>query len=1251
MDFVDETTEIKNFSRIKFAGIVKKHKQNLKAMKKPGGNPPPSSVLSRIANKFIKSEGPPAKQMILTDNKHKWNPVTKRFEFEGDEEVKTEEFKPPPLKFANTQVKANKKLYVDVIGQDTNLSEYKPAVLEEKTELETLTKEENSAKFVKNPDLNSFDPPIFEKNELSQIKPEKNIESDEKILFLIKELENEKEKFKSLKNLMKNFLELPSFIHNEPYEAVNNYLDGQSFILLEKNIAELSSNLSEKSLEILFLHEKIVALENENKELLKTVEWSENEKNSLLYHLQEDNKKLSQEFLTVDEKYQKTQQILRTQVRDLQEKLERFQIKEKIYCDARVKSEANEKNLAFKVKSLEKDYNWAVGIIKTLEKNIIESDKRKFEYVKDLNNYNPNTGFVIENLNLTKEFLNLKQNFEILNEKNQKILLNEGHLNEKILGYEKNIKKLSQNISEIEKNHENEVNKIKSKHENEKKGFLDEINLLKATNQDVNQLVKEIEFLKNENLEVLNILQEYNQQETVFNEIIRENEKKMKNFAVLVAELKENCENYAKKEKELLLVNEKLTISNESLTESDRKTGELLKKSHSTEQKLLKMIENLENSVQSYKSLENSTSERLKSLENTIKTKETHYEIEIKELKSKFEEEINKKQQNYSLLEQEISIIKESSQAELKSLHNKLEHQRFVNSKLETEVAEYSKIRDMNDQFIENIEKKNRIIEDLEMNIKENSKNNEENLKKIEELMSENKDLDEKMQIFSLNLTNADEDNLLLTKNLTEIQTELKDTKNKLSSVEKTNVELEKQISSLNSEILEKNKKNSLIFEELQKLNQNYSQASEKISSLQIEKQELQEKLKNFEKEDKTLHLKTENEDLRLKFEELNLEKEKLQIDFLNSSKTVENLKYENLNFENTVNELQKNIEDSENKYNNLSEENLRLYEEFNENEAKLNQTLVNMSLLEENSQQELYNQKVTYEESLKQLQNKLNILEQELKYEKNEKTQILRDFNEVKMQKASEEKNLEEEKSSILKNKENYSHQITELIKQQEESYTTIQSLYDTIHKLEQLNTQNEEKILKFQQEIEEYKEENRELRETSLKEEAKGLEIQNSADLSLLSKEFFNSGNEMTDFFRNDESNEKWELGHKIKAFEDEKKDFEAQIESLSKEIDNLYEKNFALMQQNQVYLAEQKRKQENNVFFGNISELEKKLKEKDEELELIRQSFKELIEKTAENTEKTKNSNVKTNPDKGWVTSVIGSIFLTDKERGLE
>ena len=100
MDSLNEVTEIHNFSIIKFDGIKKKNKVKLRAMKKPSNIPPPPSFLSKFKNSFKKTEeNPPPKEMILTDNKFKYNSVTKRYEFEGEDNTAVEEFAPPPKGF------------------------------------------------------------------------------------------------------------------------------------------------------------------------------------------------------------------------------------------------------------------------------------------------------------------------------------------------------------------------------------------------------------------------------------------------------------------------------------------------------------------------------------------------------------------------------------------------------------------------------------------------------------------------------------------------------------------------------------------------------------------------------------------------------------------------------------------------------------------------------------------------------------------------------------------------------------------------------------------------------------------------------------------------------------------------------------------------------------------------------------------------------------------------------------------------
>ena len=804
-----------------------------------------------------------------------------------------------------------------------------------------------------------------------------------------------------------------------------------------------------------------------------------------------------------------------------------------------------------------------------------------------------------------------------------------------------------------------ELNSLSLKYQNEKNDLIQEINILKQKTQELKSLVStlnkkeieykiiieknnsELEFLKNENLDLLKNEEDLYDKELASKNFIEE-------LTIELNKDKDFINELEIKKEELKHNNEKLLKSHQ---EYEKQVNETLKKHSANELKLKNTILSLEDTNKTLEDELKANYDTINGIQSMLNQNEENYKSEINILKSSYEKQIEEEIQENAFLAQENSVIKESHQVEIDSLHKKIDKNIFIISQLEREVSENSEIRDINLKLSEESKEKTMQITIL---TDENNKKEvfiSEIQSKISEISLENKELLDKLHSLDSELTISNENYKSSSEIIHNLNEELIQIKKANSNYFDDIGILNNRIYDLESKITKNNEENDKLIAQVSinenmlkeltgKLNESLEKNIEIAKTLEQERQtrsslnndlQLQQenskyfdhlKLENEDLSAKIRVLQSENEDFTSKIQGFQSENERLSIDIENHIEIISNLKADQINLKTIIDETQENYENLKIEFENLSEDNIKIYEEHSITEVKLNQATFQLDEIN-----------ASKDEEIQGLKSKLLKLEQELKNEKNEKIHILREFNEVKIQKASLEKLSNDEKSLSQKSKDHYSIEIESLSSKYSESQKIIESL-------EQKNSLLEHEI----KELNEINEQN--LKNTGLSQPRMS---------SSLNKEFIEYENDTAfDFFSKDNSlvnslqNEKWELQNKIQGFEEEKMNLEAQIEEFTKEIDMLYERNLNLKQENQILITEKQKKQENHSNFSIVSELERKIKEKDEELLLVKQSFKELVEKTAEQEQKKQNV-PKQNVEEGWISSVIGSIFLTDKERG--
>ena len=1266
MDTSQDTAEIDEFSLIRFGGIPKKTKPLLRAMKK---TPPPAgsgSYFSMFKNPLRREEGQAPKKMILTDNKHRYNPVTKTYEFEGEEEVKTEEFKPPPKQFSRTHAIEKTSKYVDVLSEQNKTSE---SVITENTGKYRKVEEQSARDDFLESILSETSHVVDEVVEgMAESKTEQKKELEAALRKYKNKIKIQKDKIKGLIQVFEENLMIPEFQQYSP--SPGPFVDVSIFELEKQNL-QVNAMLKEKMLENLALNEKLIFIENQSLELARKVELHESERNGMFNNYHDENSRLSHELKITSDRYSKIEANLKDKIKTLEAIAHESQEREKIHCQARAKSEINEKNAILKQKQIERDYKWAVNIIHSLNQKVKQEQKKSFDYLFEITKFSVDTTDLEENLKLSSIYLTTKEQLSELLIENERLKLSVKELNEEvgskdnfIIELEENNKIMSQKYREInKKEQEVELGKLNLKYQNERNAIAQELSEIQNKYQTLKQEITnyrnneieykdtiekftaEIEFLKNENLDLLSNEQSWQENEIIQKSIIDKIHDENKNLIKELEKSSKVLSEMAKKSDDLKKINEKLEKENINFHQDhEKKLNDLVKKSQASESKLQHTISSLEDSNIDLEKRLKSSGRTIQDLELKINEMQESYIEEIKNNAKDHEEKIDKVNQENCMLHQELRIVRESTDADINSLHKKLEQKKFIIQRLEAEVTENAEITERNESLsaelnekslqikelmLENGKQKN-IITDCQANLSNLSAEKDSLNNKINDLSQK---LSERMDEIRQTSTSIDllngkvRGHESLHSKLVEEKEEL------LIKIEG----LEQELSLKHNECIDHEKQKNHLETKYNGLSHNIDELAERNAFLQVEldseiaiSADLSKKLQAFNTlEQDFSNLRQDNEDLSSKMQVLQNENERIYLDLEKSQEIINKLETQVSEPNSSFIELQGNYEDLQSEFNTLSEENIKMYEELNSSEVKLAQALGKLTSSEEQHSTEILTLNQNHEETLQSLHHKLSQLENELKYEKNEKNQILREFNATKMQKASVEKVSIDEKSSLQKSVEDSGRTIQNLTSTCIESAKTIDDLQSQITSLEAQITEL-----------------------TSLP----ALAPTNFSGPQSLSSQFDTTENALGfDFLPQnsavvtDLQNENWELQAKVQTYEEEILELKSQIDSLNQEMDSVYDKNLTLMQKNKVILTEQKSIQEVHSNFATVAELEKRIKEKDEELLLAKQSFQELVQRIAEDPQNTHRSAPKA-ADDGWLSSVIGSIFLTDKERGV-
>ena len=725
----------------------------------------------------------------------------------------------------------------------------------------------------------------------------------------------------------------------------------------------------------------------------------------------------------------------------------------------------------------------------------------------------------------------------------------------------------------------------------------------------------------------------------------------------------------AQLENELLAANSSLGLKDLELAELKQTTTELEAKMDliQKENERVKLEHNLEvNHFQEEKDRINKNLERARNQHRILKeqfrqvneelenTRSVLEEFEMKvsilsEAKSKADVELKKavfdkqqaEEEYQELIERikELEDIKQSQEIELHNLHmnqlssfedsdtlidfqSRLQQEETKNLKLQNTLLEHkTNIKKLKDQLEETQqqktelqtkyfqEKSNRQSDLAELKAKYNNKKqvlkktNQELNHNHSETLQENQNLHQK-------LSSLESENSTLVTTCEDFKDTIQQTKNEKTQLEEllevTQQELnalKTHCSDLETQTQEYQSFKAKLESDVQLQTELRKTAEETLKQFQLQHQET---LNTFEQEKQTLLEKTQQQQSELAQKEHELAQLTQKADSLD---TLYNSYKSQLDSE--INHYKEEIQHLQNEVSMHQSENSELTQEIEDSKQKLEvyeQEYEKLTSAQEennylkNQIQNLNKQIHDKEDSESQMQQKLQKLEQDFTYESNEKAQILREMNELKVKNAEEQTNIT---NNLQRRIEELSQQLNEALEHKDRVNQENSYLASTLQEVKSSLEQKEHLIR---------------LKETQLSE----LETSHP-DLSSLQEQ-------------------NTELLQKVQKLESKKQDLKEQVGSLNNEISEVYEKMLKTEQE-----AALKSSQKSS------EELQRLIKDKDEEIELLKVEFRNLMQRLAESKEPQEpqepQESQETSQEEGWFSSFLGSVFLTETQRGVK
>ncbi|CAG9316161.1 unnamed protein product [Blepharisma stoltei] len=1269
------------------------------------------SKIAGVFSKGAPEDKPPEMKLGNTGGFY-YDKAKKKWVIEGQEEEKQEELEPPPVGFITTATGSQKRrqMYVDTIGQSSfNESTYKPAdheepevfdegfksdpkpeenyeTLSEKMEISQInegakeeTKQEENTLAGFKEYSGSESPP----SELKEDSKAEEIKQNEKLINQLKEELWElnwksSEKIEELSAINEELYQQISFlsdlgVQNElKIQELNWRLqteaDSKSIFqedlenmrdtinLLTKEISSLKSSdpvfLSEDS-DPYELQLQIAQLENEKLQFQSNIATKDLEIANLNVKLNETDTNvglLSKQIERQKHEYELKEQYFTEERQRAQQAVSSFrsqltQIKEMHRVDLdelehlRNLVEENDIKIGILSKSKSKadiELKKAIFDQQQAEDELLEATKK----LKEIEVFRRNLELEIHQLKM--ELLS-EQNEDFIRELQSQLQLAETEkvkLETLVIESKKEAQNIKHQLSEAEKKLklETEENAAKMQSLEEEIKEKDKENEIKGNeNRKMKEIEKELEdkinMLRDENSEINESLNEKNM-------IIEEKEKEIAEIAKKIDRLEKEIIEKENKINQAQEINFKVQNEKEDLCKILEDTRENYEEKLSNEisqnselsLQINELKENIANQALEIDSLKVNIEEILKKSEEAI-SQEKANNLELTKLLDEAKKELDEKEKNEKKLLEQISELKEITQKlelELKNLEED------KNSAFESSVSlrqELAKVEEEKKQAIESLESlKNELDEKLsenEIKLDELDKQNKLLIEDIsskdrkiqeldsqyEELLKENIELKDSHEIEVEDLNSVINDYIGANGQLrNEVET-LKDENSKLSEEILANkdliIESNETIQELNSKIKQISGECEKYSEEINLLRsqeQTYisttKDLSDKLDNWSAQNQELLEKAE----EDKNILISKKDEELEI----LQSQFKQAEEDLISASKERNELQ-QNLTI--TQEELKLNQDKLSELENTLLEKN-NLIKELNR--------IVAYKDLELCEEREKYEEQILQikEEQGENLSGDIVLLKNEINDLQGKNLEISKELKEVKEidSKKSETISYLQSSASNLKDQLNKKDQELKVLKEEMKSINEINAGHE-----------KEVRLLKAKSntntELEDYKRKNEELSE-----EIKSM----NKDIEDLYERRWKEQQDAT------ANLEKQKLNYE-KMIEELKADFEKQ---------KLYYEN--LIEENKN--PEKKNESEEKQLFSEIIINEQKLNKMPHEDALIpvqepaqmQKLVTDTVEAIKHQAEKQQTPQVPQESE-GWFTSLLGSIFLTDRERG--
>ncbi|CAG9331923.1 unnamed protein product [Blepharisma stoltei] len=997
---------------------------------------------------------------------------------------------------------------------------------------------------------------------------------------------------------------------------------------LENEKLSLQSYIGTKDLELAEFRETIQELDIQKSALLKQLDRFRHEQELDKQYFNEERQRLQQ---TISSNRNQIKQF-KDQCRENNEELERLkgiveeqEMKIGILSKAKSKADVDLKKSIFEQRQAEEDYEHALSQIKNLEAN-----RRALE--DEIHNLK------MQMLSEPKEDAMIELQAQLQQAETEKLRLHTYLIEEKREGHKQKeqIYKLQIELREANEHIENIKNEIHLiEHENSEKAEREKAefeNTTKNYHEEIKNYINKIASYKEENEIVNRKLEEAKIME-------KKNLADLAEAGVRENKLQKTIDEVSKNLEEAKIIEKKYSAE---LTEANIKETKLQK----AVDEISKKFEESEKKNKNFKDAINSLERERAELESEISLKDK----QISDLLRKSDEE-NKNyisiisQKDKELNEKDLNLeIIESSKNELENkinnLSEKLEKLTSENKILVTQINDKNKEIFELKNIKEDYEKLNQNYQKINVDYIEIQQSIVDRDERILLLQSEIKLFEEKVDILEAqnstqeeNLKNLQENQSDTVRNYqsqiisyeTEIENYQKDLETLKQNIQKEKDELHDELKGLESELdakIEENSdlqlKNENLADYIQRNNEN-NQAE--LASIQSKYEGEIEKLTNQINSDRK-----ELEDIKAHYEQILInERKKFEIEIeIYKTEASENKQY----YEDTVTAFE------EHKENTASQEDylLELQNSISEKESEIDE--IKNILLDKNQ--------------------RILMLEQELKNEKIAKMNLQQEIQEFSDKKEKNDDHLINENVQLKSQLQRLENEIGKSIAENKEIKQNLLALSEEKSKLKQEMSLLEQKLALKKAHKREI---NNKVNELEGKIEDLQYQIQQKDyELSKSYEEINNLSEKQINKEENDTlQSEKYELEAKIKELEEDKEILHEKIANLNAEIEALFDKIRENQNDNRTNLENQKSYYEKLLLETKSYDLEKRLKEKDEEIAVIKEQFQNLIQEMATGIKhKTEEKAleepiVESEQQGGWFSSVIGSIFLTDRERG--